>query len=524
VAALQALKGVLGGLVWAEEPLGTPSVDFPRFYGELVGAVQAASYRAPVQPGREGILVANVVQARGVPFRSVAVMGLAEGEFPATLSEDAFLRDADRARLRERFGLPLQPSTESAEAEFFYETITRPRERLLLTRPRLADNGAPWQASPFWEEVRRLIASTPQTLTSESLPTPAQTASWPELMESLAATPYGSDVRGWVLQAQPVRQSALETATRLFRLRAAGAAGSLHNGDLSALAGEFSHRFGPGHTWSSSRLESYRTCPYFFFVDRILGLEPREEPAEGLDARQLGTIYHRILQRLYSAVSDPADLKELLQALPRVAQSVLDGAPRREGFRATAWWEQTCSAILEDVRRSLVALAEDQGHFAPHLYEAFFGFMSRPPLIIYDGDDSFRLRGLIDRVDRSPDGRVRIIDYKTAGPWAFTDRALLDGRRIQLPLYALAARDALRLGEVIDGFYWHVRHAQASRFTMDGFEGGPEGAMALAAAYAWEAVRSARDGRFEPRPPAEGCPPYCPAASFCWQYRSGFGG
>jgi hypothetical protein len=46
------------------------------------------------------------------------------------------------------FGLPLELATEGAEAEFFYEAITRPAERLLLTRPRLADNGAPWQASP----------------------------------------------------------------------------------------------------------------------------------------------------------------------------------------------------------------------------------------------------------------------------------------------------------------------------------------------------------------------------------------
>ena len=86
------------------------------------------------------------------------MLGLAEGEFPATLSEDPFLRDADRRRLRVECGLPLELSTEGAEAEFFYETITRPRERLLLTRPRLADNGAPWQASPYWEAVRRLVA------------------------------------------------------------------------------------------------------------------------------------------------------------------------------------------------------------------------------------------------------------------------------------------------------------------------------------------------------------------------------
>ena len=56
-----------------------------------------------------------------------------------------------------------------------------------------------------------------------------------------------------------------------------------------------------------------------------------------------------------------------------------------------------------------------------------------------DGDDAFRLHGFIDRVDRAPDGRLRIIDYKTGGPAAFTVKAVVEGKKLQLPLYALAA-------------------------------------------------------------------------------------
>ena len=171
VAALQALKDILRGLVWAEEALDTgQEVAFPDFFDELAGRGGGRYLPAAADPGRGEIVVADVVQARGVPFRAVAVLGLAEGEFPAVIGEDPFLRDADRKRLREEYDLPLEPSTQSAEAEFFYETVTRPRERLLLTRPRLADNGALWQASPFWEEVRRLVRVEPEMLTSESTP------------------------------------------------------------------------------------------------------------------------------------------------------------------------------------------------------------------------------------------------------------------------------------------------------------------------------------------------------------------
>jgi ATP-dependent helicase/DNAse subunit B len=290
------------------------------------------------------------------------------------------------------------------------------------------------------------------------------------------------------------------------------------------MADTFAQRFGPAHAWSSSRLEAYRTCPFLFFVGSVLHLEPRAEPAEGLDARQLGSIYHRILEQLYQRVDDPADLEQLLAALPDVARAVLDEAPGREGFRETAWWSQTRAEILEDVRRSLQALARIQGDFIPSQYEAPFGLRAQPVLVVRDGDDSFRLRGLIDRVDRTPDGRLRVIDYKTGGPASYNKKAVTEGKKIQLPLYALAARDALGLGEPVEGFYWHVRHAQPSPFTLSGFDGGPEAAMGIVVEKVWETVREARAGHFMPQPPDNGCPSYCPAAGFCWRYQPGFGG
>jgi ATP-dependent helicase/DNAse subunit B len=529
VAALQALKDVLRGLVWAEEALGTGQVvDFARFFDELVGAIEATSYRLPIRPDREEILVADVVQARGVPFRAVAVLGLAEGEFPATLGEDPFLRDADRQRLRREFNLPLELSTESAEAAYFYEAIARPRERLLLSRPRLADNGAPWQASPFWEEVGRLVDLTPETLTSDSLPLPGEVASWPELLESLAAYPDYDEVRDWVQQTVPARQVALDAAVDLLHLRSQSTQidqePSAYDGDLTIVGESFAQRFGLKHIWSASRLEAYRTCPFFFFVGSVLGLESRGEPVKGLDVRQLGNIYHRVLEEVYqdSTVGDPTDLDQLLAALPAVAARILDEAPEREGFRETAWWAQTRGEIEENVRRSLVALAEVQDDFMPHQHEAAFGLHGQPELVVRDGEDQFRLRGFIDRVDRSPDGRLRIVDYKTGGPSSYNKRAVTEGKKLQLPLYALGARDALGLGEPVEGFYWHVRHAKASPFTLGQY--GPEEAMEIAVEHAWHAIRAARRGHFVPQPPDAGCPPYCPAAAFCWHHQPGYGG
>ena len=119
-------------------------------------------------------------------------------------------------------------------------------------------------------------------------------------------------------------------------------------------------------------------------------------------------------------------------------------------------------------------------------------------------------------MDRAPDGGLRIIDYKTGGKWSFTPKAFAEGKKLQLPLYALAAEQALGLGRVTDGFYWHVQQAEASSFSL---AGGVQEAIETALGHAWSAVRGARAGRFVPEPPDSGCPDYCPAAAFCWHAR-----
>jgi ATP-dependent helicase/DNAse subunit B len=238
----------------------------------------------------------------------------------------------------------------------------------------------------------------------------------------------------------------------------------------------------------------------------------------------LGIIYHRILEHVYRSVADPSDLAQVLAGLPEVAGAVLDEAPQREGFRETAWWAQTRAEIVEAVRSSLESLGEIQGEFIPYQYEVRFGLEGRPPLIVSDGQDRFLVRGYIDRIDRTLDGRLRVIDYKTGGPSAYGKSALSEGKKLQVALYALAARDALQLGEPAEGFYWHIRRAEPSGLRLSTFAGGPEGAMQVAAEKAWEAVRGARAGHFAPRPPEGGCPAYCPAAGFCWHFTPGFSG
>ena len=500
VAALNSLKDVLRGLALAESVFETDPRPFSSFLRDLRGVVEATSYEVPV-PETETVSATSVLRARGLAFRAVAILGLAEGDFPQAEREDTLLTESDRAFMRKR-GLPIESRLRGDEATFFYEAATRASDRLLLCRPYLADDGQPWEASPYWEHARQIVDAPmrhirPSVTLSIEYDEPASPQ---EALSRLA----GGDLVGG---------EAIAHGATVLRARLAGEASGPFEGDLSSRAAELTARFPADFVWSASRLESYGTCPMDFWTGVALSLEPRDPPEEGYDVRAFGSMVHAVLEKVYQRVADPSDVKAVLAALPDVARQVLEAAPSDYGFRPTALWRHQRAEIEQLVRKTITALAEESQAYTPRFYEQAFGFKGQP--VLNAGD--VKLHGFIDRVDAAPDGRLRVMDYKTSST-LISARDLAEGHRLQLPLYALAARDALKLGDVDAGFYWHVGSARPSSLKLESFEGGVEAAIVTAIAYARAYVQAIREGKFSPRVPSGGCPSYCPATAWCWRF------
>ncbi len=516
VAALRRFKDVLRGLVLAESVLLEPSQQppvaaYPRFYAELRAAVESTSYEPPTPPTGSAILAAPLLYARGLSFRAVALLGLSEGEFPQPEREDPLLTEADRQALRAA-GLAVKSRLQGDEPSLFYEAVTRARERLLLTRPYLADDGQAWEPSPYWDEVLRLVDAPVGRLHPQDPLPLADAASLPEAQLAACRAGWQSDLPGW---------DRILHAAALIRAREAAAAAGPWEGDLAAISAELTARYSPDHIWSASRLEAYATCPFYFFVGSVLGLEPRLPPSEGYDIRILGTMYHAILEKTYRRALHEATTEQLPAALrallPQVAAEVFDAAPDEHGFRPTALWSRQREELTGILARTLESLLEATAGWQPVALEQAFGIDNRPCLDVSHEGRRLRLRGFVDRLDRDAEGRLQVIDYK-AGSTPISARDLEGGKRVQLPLYALAVRDALDLGEVGGGFYWHIGSAQPSRLRLDGYLGGVEFAIQTALEHALDTVEAVRAGALAPQPPGGGCPANCPAAAFCWRY------
>jgi len=512
-AACSSLGEALRALVISEKVVGTKDVDYAHFISDLQGVLNGTNLEEPSEARKNAIFVGKLVEARGSRYQAVALLGFSEGLFPIVENPDPFLDE----ELRKDLGL--EPRLQREQASTFYQAFTRADTHLLLTRPYLSKDGEPWEPSPYWQAAKALFKGRAiiKIKSFEGRPQ-AEAASPQELL-------FWGVQQGQLIYAEDnelqQRWQNLANAHRILDARRAKHAEGVYEGDLFEQASSLAQRYSAGYSWSASRLEAYGNCPYFFFVNSALNLDITKPLEPGLDSAQVGSLYHRILELIYS--ESTKNHTNPLDILDDVASRVFKDAPEMFGFRPSALWEVEKSQHLEKLRKSLQALEAERGAWQPIGFEKKFGIQGAPPLELRLNGRIILLHGVIDRVDHHPNGQTRVIDYKTGGSH-LGELELKKGLRLQLPIYALAAQDALRLGEVVDGFYWKINDARPGGLKLSKFKAeedeGIKAAYHVAKEYISSYVSKIQEGSFRPEPPSDGCPDYCPASQWCWRYQA----
>jgi ATP-dependent helicase/DNAse subunit B len=520
-----AFTYLLVALVRSEALTGPCPTGYAGFLKELQGLLAASAVSAVngerTQPTQErpAIHVLRLMEGRGVRLDALAVLGLAEGAFPVVERADPFIGE----ELRGELGMELRLGQE--QASLFYQVITRPDGWLLLTRPYLAKDGETWEASPYWNNLEELLLGGPVRIHPDDDRPLGEAASSHELLFWAARrrSQLGLELPEPYLAKYATRWQHISERRAILVSRLQNEAADLYDGNLAGLAGEFSLRYGVPAGWSASRLEAYATCPFFFLSSSALGLEILETPEAGYQVNQLGSLLHSVLEHVYSETPDPANPADVLARLPEVARGIFTTAPEIYRFRPSLLWEVQQSELLMILEATIQNIADfDAGsQWRPLAFEAKFGMEGQPPLKIATPGGEISLHGVIDRIDANPQGELRVIDYKSGGSH-LTAQDLIEGRRLQLPLYALAATQTLNLGEAAEGFYWKLFQGEASSLKLATFQceagAGPQAAIAVATSHVEAIVTAIRQGQFSPHPPKAGCPAYCPAAAWCWHF------
>lgn len=512
--AYQSLGEVLKAMVLGESVAGEREVNFAQFLSNLERTLGGAIVQETREVRQNAVFVGGMLEARAFRFRAVALLGLSEGLFPVVENPDPFLNEVLRRDLK------MEPRLGREQASVFYQAITRADEYLLLTRSYLAEDGEKWDPSPYWNSVISLFTADTCKKIKPSTPRPqADACSEEELLF------WAEQQNDLCIESDSIRNRMQWTArgASILKARRARQASGAYEGYTDQLKDFLLTRFSPECAWSPSRLEGYTACPFDFYINHILDLKERSVPELGLSTAQRGSIYHEILERVYRNAEKNADLDTLLAILEDCAASVYLISPQKQGFRESPLWEVEKTEMNNRLRETITALEEKRKDWVPIRLEATFG--KTQPFAIDNGTEKVLVRGTIDRLDQNSRGDIRVIDYKSGGG-NLSKSDLISGRRMQITIYALAARQVLTAGNVVDGFYWVIRGKQnpilqLSKFKYEGLE-GLDAAYAVLLTHIERIVRGVRAGEFPPKPPKGGCPSYCPAAGWCWRYQSSF--
>ncbi|MCX5720596.1 MAG: exodeoxyribonuclease V subunit gamma [Nitrospirae bacterium] len=443
LARLQQLDPLGGSLSWEEW------VDlFQRILDET---------SLPVEEERhQGVQVLDAMTARGRTVRTLFVMGMNEKLFPRYVREDPFLRDRQRVVLESTLGYKIDEKLAGHEEELLlFELLSRSAtNRLYLSYQRADEAGRVMAPSSFIAMAvrdQRFIAQqeerVPRRLTQRISEQPSIQDLLPAEELALGCLMQGQD-------ALPV----LDAVGRDLLLVEQGLATLKTIERESPELGPFDGMVGAPAPISSSAkersfsptsLERYATCPFQYFADKVLKLEPvRRIQEDHLPPLMLGTLVHESLRVSYERLLSlqwPDVLLPDVRVQSTVHESVTETFASHAATQGTGHallWTLACEQVTELVT---AAVSSDQEEylatgFRPVAFEAAAqGVVS----LESDASVSLKIHGTLDRVDyRAEPPALRIVDYKfkQGSEISAVDRNLalsaVRGLRLQPPLYA----------------------------------------------------------------------------------------
>jgi DNA helicase-2/ATP-dependent DNA helicase PcrA len=454
---------------------GASSRDFARYLAAVAEAGLPEEEAVAPEPAG-AVHVMTMHAAKGREFDHVFVLGLAASRIPGARRQrtdsvpDALVKES----------LPDSGSDPRVVHEWemrrlLHVAMTRARKGLVLSWPETGERGAAARPSPFLEEARAALGCE-EHIVEEELFGPAEGlhSTFRMMRDELLDTVGQVAGRLGEMRLDTYQQVSQAVARYLELLKLAALIERAKEGQLvSEALGEvnelllqgaspeqrevfmlsalddylldserdesrrreaigtrpddtlepFIPRRGEGLALSASDIETYRLCPLKYKFARVFRI-----PQEPSINQRFGIVVHQVLERFHA--DGGGSLEQLMH--------LFEAAWRRSGFGDSNDDLQFRERAVAALHRYWELDREREGE--PVSFERSFSFRLGPHL----------LRGRVDRVDKLPDGRYELIDYKTGK--AKTERELRED--VQLSLYQMGARESWGLETAAQSYYY----------------------------------------------------------------------
>ncbi|MFA4824789.1 MAG: PD-(D/E)XK nuclease family protein [Methanoregula sp.] len=537
IQACKKFSSLLEALAHAAWIPADESIDAQEF-SRLISSLGEEGDESGLQDSN-GVAVLGPHECQHLRFPVVFIGGLVEGTFPRLTTRLPFTNSLENTRMGTRSLAEILRE----EQYYFIAALLSAQKTVYLSAP-LADGEKPLLTSAFFERVRMRTGDRPWPDAAGVIPASRRTAAVragericdDETCAALGLIPGSLGI------------SDLVSRINMERYYRRGTCDSPFDGILSdaSIREILATRYGPDHVYSPTSLETYASCPFEYFLNRVINLKALPEVEPNLSASDRGTAIHDILSNFYrqwrsagQTRVNPASLVDATEMILRIATEELD----TYSFQSPLW-DATRILMLGDrhtgpgyFERFLVHETDESASpLVPSLFEYSFGMgttasddpASSPEpveLASPDGERKVFIRGRIDRIDLTPDGYFLIYDYKSGSQHPKT-KDIEAGTALQLPLYLLAFEKITGNHGIGGGYYTIRREVDRSIVLADSaakdlmisrprvskdFAGMMQHSRDCAFAY----IDGIRNGSF-PLPREEKCPnTYCEFKRIC---------
>ena len=387
----------------------------------------------------------------------VYFIGVNDGEFPRTGTDNSFFKDTEKASMA-KIGLGIAPEHDLSLARelFYFSRALSFATRSVTMLYSEASEG--YRAERPSDVIARLIAATDGALTVKKI---TDLESDALLFSEQAALEYMNELDPTEAKAA---RAALDECGASERITVSER--DISNLELSLSEELTDSIYGEVMSLTQTKLDDYRDCPLKYFCRYNLSLSD-DAPAE-FGARSVGTFIHAILENFF---------KELKREGKSVNELSRDDRRRLAERAATEYISALGDGIKEGGELMKIRIARlcraaspvidglcdefSDCEFTPLFFELKIkndrpGLPSPTEIKLEDGTRA-EIGGTIDRVDtlnKDGDVYVRVVDYKT-GYKDFSPEDLDNGENLQMFLYLKALtetrskefKDRLGVGE-----------------------------------------------------------------------------
>ena len=354
---------------------------------------------------QDKVIVGDLNRSRTHKVRAVFIIGVNDGVFPSSISKEGFFNDKDREELKQS-GFELAKGTrEKMYEENFniYKAFSTAEEKLFISYPSSDFDGNNMRKSLIISKLKRIFPKL-EEMEKEQDEILTKNITFSKLLNNIEDENW-NEVYEWYNKNYKEK---LESAIK--GLEFTNVPEVLDKEIVKKLYGE-------NLRTSISKLESYRTCPFSYFLKYGLKLSDKEK--FNIKPIDTGTFMHNTIDEFFKRTDNikeitDEEIKEILEKI--IDEELLNGGK----FMLTSKYRILVQRLKRVLLLSMKYIIESLrcSEFDVMGTEMTFGKGANPPIEVkLDDGRKVLIEGKIDRVDiaKMPDGKyIRIIDYKSS--------------------------------------------------------------------------------------------------------------